>query len=170
MKNYKPYLMDIGDIKLGRPNLGDKTSVAAYRMMQYSLKAVLEKDYGHETAYDILKKSGKVAGINFCEKYIDINLSFSEFIARINELFFEYLIGVLRVEESDEENMKFVITVSEDLDCSGLPILGMEVCNFDEGFFEGIFEYYTKETFYAKEIDCWATGGRTCRFSIEKID
>jgi len=162
--------MDIGDIKLGRPNLGDKTTVAAYRMMQYALKAVLEKDYGHKIANDVFRKSGKVAGINFCKKNVDINLSFSKFIARINELFFEYLIGVLRIEESDEEKMKFVITISEDLDCSGLPVLEVEVCDFDEGFFEGIFEYYTKDEFFAKEIDCWATGGRTCRFTVEKIN
>lgn len=32
----------LGDIQEGRPNLGNMTSVAAYRLMQYTMRAVLE--------------------------------------------------------------------------------------------------------------------------------
>ena len=74
---------------------------------------------------------------------------------------------MLKIEESDIENLKFVLTISEDLDCSGLPINGMTVCDYDEGFLEGIFHIYTGEKIIAKEIDCWSTGERTCRFSID---
>ena len=73
-------------------------------------------------------------------------------------------IGILRVEEHDEETGKIVMTVSEDLDCSGLPVLSYEVCTYDEGFIAAILESALGKKFQVKEIDCWCTGDRTCRF------
>jgi hypothetical protein len=40
------------------------------------------------------------------------------------------------------------------------------VCTYDEGFIAGILECYTGKPFNVKEIDCWASGGRTCRFQV----
>ena len=64
----------------------------------------------------------------------------------------------------------FTLTVEEDLDCSGLPVSGETVCDYDEGFIAGVLEAYTKKAFHVKEIDCWASGGRVCRFhaTLEK--
>jgi len=76
-------------------------------------------------------------------------------------------IGILRVEKADIEKMEFVLTVDEDLDCSGLPFLDETVCDYDEGFIAGILNTYTGRKFDVKEIDCWASGGRTCRFSVK---
>jgi len=42
-------------------------------------------------------------------------------------------IGILRVEKADLEAGDFVLTISEDLDCSGLPELSYEICTYDEG-------------------------------------
>ena len=56
------------------------------------------------------------------------------------------------------------ITISEDLDCSGLPELDYEVCKYDEGFIAALLESFTGKSFQVKEIDCWCTGDRTCRF------
>ena len=77
----------------------------------------------------------------------------SEFIVDLHEKLLELKIGVLRVEKSDTENLDFVVTVSEDLDCSGLPIKGITVCDYDEGFIEGIFNVYTGKKFVVKEVD-----------------
>ena len=60
-----------------------------------------------------------------------------------------------------------ILTVSEDADCSGLPLLGETVCNYDEGFIGGILSAYTGKEYTATEIDCWATGDRVCRFRAE---
>jgi len=60
------------------------------------------------------------------------------------------------------------MTVAEDLDCSGLPPSGQVVCQYDAGLIAGVLEAYTGKPFYAKEIDCWASGGRICRFDIRK--
>ena len=76
---------------------------------------------------------------------------------------------MLRVERADPESLAFLLTVSEDLDCSGLPITGTTVCDYDEGFIAGLLYAYTGLSFSVKEIDCWATGDRTCRFDV-KLD
>ncbi len=77
-------------------------------------------------------------------------------------------IGILRIESADLANLQFTLTMSEDLDCSGLPLCGETVCDYDEGFIAGIFQQYTGLEFQVKEVDCWATGDRTCRFLVEK--
>jgi hypothetical protein len=76
----------------------------------------------------------------------------------------------LRVEKADLEQGVFVLTVSEDLDCSGLPELDYEICVYDEGFIAGVMESFTGESFKVKEIDCWCTGDRTCRFTAEIVE
>lgn len=69
-----------------------------------------------------------------------------------------------------KKKFELVLTVSEDLDCSGLPVFGETVCDYDEGFIAGIFEEYAGKKITAKEVDCWATGDRTCRFEVKPIE
>lgn len=81
----------------------------------------------------------------------------------------EMKIGILRIEAMDMMNSELTVTISEDLDCSGLPITGETVCNYDEGFIAGILKQYTKEDYHVREIDCWAKGDRVCRFQAKRI-
>lgn len=169
MGNYNFKWEDIGDIELGRPNLGQLTYVAVYRLMQYTMKAVLEKEYGAEQANKIFIDSGRLAGEEFCKNILDINLPLNEFIAQLHNKLIELSVGILKVEKSNTDTLSFTLTVSEDLDCSGLPMTDNTVCNYDEGFIEGIFNVYTGKKFIVKEIDCWSTGDRTCRFTVDLI-
>lgn len=166
MEEYNFSWSQLGDIAEGRPNLGSKTNVAVYRLMQYTMRAVLEKEYGDERTRGLLVMAGRLAGREFCKNILDVTLPLNKFIAQLDKALVDLGIGVLRVEKSDPENLKFIVTVSEDLDCSGLPIKGVTVCDYDEGFIEGIFHVYAKQDFVVKEIDCWTTGERTCRFTI----
>lgn len=166
MNDYNFSWDQLGDLKTGRPNLGLNTTVEMYRLMQFTLRAVLEKNYGMEVANQLLIDAGRLAGVEFCKQNLDISLPLKSFIAQIHEAFLKHSIGILRVEEMDVEKLNFILTCSEDLDCSGLPITGFTVCKYDEGFFEGIFNTYTQKEFMVKEIDCWSTGDRTCRFQI----
>lgn len=159
----------IGDIKDGRPNLGPNTRVEIYRMMQYSMRATLESAYGKEQAAKLLFDSGRHAGLAFSYEMLDKTLTLNAFIAQVQQKLEDFGVGILRVEKLDMENTSIVLTISEDLDCSGLPVNGTTVCDFDEGFLQGIFYYYTALNFDVKEIDCWSTGERTCRFSIKPI-
>jgi len=165
--SYRFQWKDLGDIEEGRPNLGPSTLVAVYRLMQYTMRDVLIAEYDSQTASQILVKAGKLAGSEFCKAVLDTKLEFNEFVSDLQDKLKTLKIGVLRVEKADLANMEFVLTVDEDLDCSGLPLVGETVCDYDEGFIAGILDTYTGKEFDVKEIDCWASGERTCRFSVK---
>lgn len=154
---------------MGRPNLGMNTRVEIYRLMQYSMRDILGEAYGDEVACSLFKKAGKRSGVAFCNEVLDKHLPLNEFIAQLHSSLLELSIGLFRVEKMDPSNLSLIVTVSEDLDCSGLSVTDFTVCDFDEGFFEGIFEMYTGIPYTVKEIDCWCTGDRTCRFSINPV-
>ncbi|MGL6225107.1 MAG: V4R domain-containing protein [Thermoguttaceae bacterium] len=160
----------IGDLEAGRPHLGNMVRVELYRLMQYTFRDVLEKRYGTEEVDKIFLDAGKMAGTAFFEKFMMPykDLPLNSFFAELQRILKELQVGILRVEESNPENGKFTLTISEDLDCSGLPEMGMEVCTYDEGFIAALFEMYTETPYNAKEVDCWCTGDRTCRFSVNK--
>lgn len=158
---------DLGDIELGRPNLGMSVSVPVYRLLQYTLRDVLITKLGVKTANEILIEAGRLAGKEFCKNLLNLYLEFNEFIAQLQKVLKDLKVGILRVEQIDLENMEMLLTVAEDSDCSGLPISDETVCEYDEGFIAGILEAYTGKNFYVKEIDCWASGDRVCRFKVE---
>jgi len=161
---------DLGDIALGRPNLGTNTHVAVYRLMQYTMRDVLEKQLGPQKTNDFFIEAGFKAGVEFCKNILDCTLSFDEFGANLADKLLEFGIGVLRFEKANLEKMSFILTVGEDLDCSGLPYSGVAFCDYDEGFIAGIMHQYTKLDFEVKEIDCWGTGDRTCRFAVDLVN
>jgi predicted hydrocarbon binding protein len=72
------------------------------------------------------------------------------------------------MEKLDNETGEIVLTVGEDLDCSGLPVTGETVCSYDEGFLAGVLEAYTGTAYNVREVDCWASGARVCRFKGRK--
>ena len=77
-------------------------------------------------------------------------------------------IGIFRVESADLERGSFVVTVAEDLDCSGIPVCSEEICTYDEGFIAGLLLDYSGKDFHVKEVDCWGSGGRVCRFTVDQ--
>ncbi len=151
----------------GRENLGTELPVAVYRLLEYSLREELSSRFGKEEQIDIFRSAGYRAGTYFAEKYLNSALGLPEFTAQLQKRLEEFKIGVLRIEKFDEETGKIVLTVSEDADCSGLPLLGETVCNYDEGFLAGILTSYTGKPYNAVEVNCWATGDRVCRFRAD---
>jgi uncharacterized protein len=160
---------DLGDIKEGRPNMGPTVPVLAYRLLQYTFRDVLITELGVDKTNDLLIKAGRLAGVQFCMNLLDCGLGFNEFVAQLQRVLREQTIGILRVEKADIEGMRFTLTVAEDLDCSGLPFTDEVVCHYDEGFIAGILEAYTGKPFSVKEIDCWASGDRVCRFDAREV-
>lgn len=147
-----------------RDNLGAELPVMVYRMLEYSLKDELIRRYGKETQVDIFRSAGRTAGEYFARKFLDLTLPLDQFVGALQAKMQELKIGVLRIEEVDEPSGRIMLTVAEDADCSGLPVLGETVCNYDEGFIAGILSLYSGKEYTAIEIDCWATGDRVCRF------
>jgi predicted hydrocarbon binding protein len=157
----------LGNVAQGRPNLGPTTDVAVYRLMQFTLRDTLIREFGVSAADRVFYESGKTAGLHFCRTLITKRGEFHEFVAELQELLKNMGIGVLRIEKADLENMTFTMTVAEDLDCSGLPICDEEICTYDEGFIAGLLKAYTNREFIVKEVDCWCSGDRVCRFDVK---
>jgi predicted hydrocarbon binding protein len=160
----------LGDIALGRPNLGANARLEVYRLMQYCFRDVLEKRLGADEADRLFYEAGHLAGSQFYQNILAGVADFDDFIARMQSSMREMGIGIVRVEQADLKKGTFVITVSEDLDCSGLPELDYEVCVYDEGFIAGLLESFSGTRFVVKEVDCWCTGDRTCRFTANSIN
>ena len=60
-RQYKFDWQFIGDIELGRPHLGKMTRIEMYRLFQYTLRDVLEEEFGTERADRMLYKAGFLA-------------------------------------------------------------------------------------------------------------
>ena len=159
----------IGNIGDGRPNLGETMDVSVYRLMQFTLRDVLIKKFDVETADRIFYEAGRHAGKEFCKELITQKDDFNEFVIELQELLKKLKIGILRIEKSDLETMSFILTIAEDLDCSGLPVSDETICKYDEGFISGLFSEYTGKRFNAAEVDCWCSGDRVCRYEAIQL-
>ncbi|WP_333645934.1 4-vinyl reductase [Lacrimispora sp.] len=157
----------LGNIKKGRGALGEEMPVLVYRLMQYTLLEVLTKAHGKDQANEYFRQAGYLAGLEFAKNVLDLKADFGTFVANLQKKLRELKIGILRMEVYDEATGEIVLTVGEDLDCSGLPITGETVCYYDEGLISGILEAYTGKIYNVREIDCWANGDRVCRFRGE---
>ena len=154
----------LGDIKHGRGDLGEEMPVIVYRLMQFTLLDSLSSDLGLEKANDYFRSAGYLAGTEFARNVLNLDLDFDSFVSHLQESLKLLKIGILRMEAFNPEDGTIVLTVAEDLDCSGLPITNESVCVYDEGFISGILEAYTGKKYDVRETDCWATGDRVCRF------
>lgn len=154
----------LGDLQAGRPNLGALMRVEVYRLMQFALHEVLDKTFGEDSASQLIYDAGRNAGILFSRHVVGEHPNITEYVRHIQEAMFALGIGVVRFEKTDMVLGEIVLTVSEDLECSGTPNTGRAICSYDEGFIAGLLESITGKTFIVKEIDCWAMGGQICRF------
>ncbi len=156
---------NLGNVKEGRGSLGEEMPVLVYRLMQFTMLDILTKQYGSDKANSLFRDAGYLAGSEFAKAALDLTVDLDTFVANLQTALEEYKIGILRMEAFDPETGNLTLTVSEDLDCSGLPITNETVCNYDEGFIAGILNVYTGNDYDVREVDCWASGDRTCRFN-----
>jgi len=158
---------DLANIKDGRGSLGEEMPVLVYRLMQYTMLDILTKEFGREKANHYIREAGRLAGAEFTKNVLNLKVDFNTFIANLQKTLIDLKIGILRIESVDENTGEIILTVAEDLDCSGLPITGESVCDYDEGFISGILDSYTGKSYSVREIDCWASGDRVCRFQCK---
>ena len=155
------------DINIARPDLGPNTHIEVYRLFQFTLRDVLEQHYGADMADELLREAGVLAGRHFFRQYCADAKDLNALIKRVTEEFKRLGIGIFRMEKSDPAKLDFIFTVCEDLDCSGMPDTSEVICVYDEGFIRGILEEFTGEGFSVREVDCWCTGDRSCRFEAK---
>jgi len=170
-RNHDVFSWDLlGDIKTGRGSLGEEVPVIMYRLMQFTMRDILVKEYGREKADDLMRDAGRLAGVEFTRNELKTNNDFDGFMADLQQTLQSLKVGILRVEFVSANADEITLTVSEDLDCSGIPITNETVCSYDEGFIAGILAEYTNKDYMVQEIDCWADGDRTCRFNCTTTD
>ncbi len=138
---------NLGDVEIGRPNLGLMAPVLVYRLMQYSLKAVLAKKLGPEETKEIFINAGRLAGEEFCRNVLDTDLVLDKFLVELIKKLLDWKIGILQIEDIQRDILEMTLTVAEDLDCSGLPVTGQTLCDYDEGFLAGILTSLYRQRF-----------------------
>lgn len=153
-----------GDMQIARPGLGGNTKVEMYRLLQFTLRDILEKRYGTKEVDATFLEAGTLAGKEFFKKYCEGVQDIPSLAKIVQDQFRELGIGIVRFEVADAQKMVFQLTVDEDLDCSGLPDTADHICIYDEGFIKGILDSFTGNNFIVREVDCWCSGARTCRF------
>lgn len=143
--------------------------VLVYRLLEYSINHVLAEEYGVEQADEIFRKAGYLAGSELARNVLDLSQGANGLFSQLQKVLKDFKIGILRIESMTEDNENIVLTVAQDLDCSGLPPTNEVVCNYDEGFISGILEAYTNKPYIVREVDCWASGDRVCRFNCKSV-
>lgn len=155
------------DFDDARPSLGPTTSLASYRLLQFTMRDVLEQRLGTQAADELFRDAGALAGREFFAHFCSSAKDVPELAKIVQKQFRTLGIGIVRFEQVDLDKNIIQLTVDEDLDCSGLPDNQDQICVYDEGFIQGIFEAFTGKKFMVREVDCWCSGERTCRFRAE---
>lgn len=158
----------LGNIKEGREDLGEDVPVIVYRLLEYTMNHVLSEEYGLEVADEIFRKAGYLAGSEFATNLFDLSVELNMFIGELQKVLKDLKMGLLRIEEVIDNGDKIILTIAQDLDCSGLKSSHEVVCKYDEGFLSGVLEAYTKKPYVVREIDCWSNGARVCRFCCQR--
>ena len=158
---------DLGDIEAGRPTLGKMTSVLMYRLMQFTLRDTINRELGVEKGNQIMYEAGESAGQALYQNLLSDAEDLNDLVTKLTNLLKDQNIGLFKVEKADTEKNEFILAVSEDLDCSGLPDTGEIKCTFDEGLIAGILKGFLGKEVIVKEVDCWGTGDNTCRFEAK---
>lgn len=119
-----------------------------YRLLEYSLKEELIGQFGKEKQIEIFRNAGRKAGEYFAKKMLNLDQPLDQFVSELQSKMQELKIGVLRIEKVDEESGKIILNVSEDADCSGLPILGDDGMQLRRRIYRRYFKHVFRKVLY----------------------
>lgn len=155
---------DLGDIDVWRPCLGSTTTVLYYRLQRLCLRHVWSAQLGVESADRLEKRAGAEAGRLIYDCHLSEARDFGSLLRLLANLLALHGVATLRAEDVDEDGLRFVFTMAEDLDCSGTPATDEAKCRFDEGCLAGILGRFFGRSLDVEEIECWGKGQVACRF------
>ncbi len=165
-KTYSKPVKSIQSSEPERPNLGNQIHLATYRMLHSSMRSALNGHFGARKVKLLLHEAGEIAGKELCLNLLDTRQDFYHFLSQLQHTLIELKIGILRIEKSDLEMLKFQFVIAEDLDNPKYPGPDFTYCDYEEGFITGIMTAYTNKEFTVKKVDCWTTGNRVCRYEV----
>lgn len=105
-----------------------------------------------------LKEIGKDAGRSIAENFS--SQTEEELKEEIGEFWRSTGLGKVEISES-------YITIKDCFDCGDMPEVGHTLCSLDEGMIEGIYEERLGKEVTVREVECFGTGERHCRFKID---
>ncbi len=160
-------LENLGDIQRGRGDLGDEIPVSVYRLFQQTIRSVLNTRFGEEEMAEIFRAAGVLAGRALVRERLDVSMPFDMFMRQISVKLEKLKSSIFKIKSYDDETGEGIIVVDNDPECSGFGNIGNTLCQYDEGFIAGIMQEYTKNEYTVTEIECWGTGGNSCRFELK---
>jgi len=125
---------------------------------------VLTKELGIEKAQEFFREAGYLSGLKYAESILDLDLSFDTFVPALQKSLIDLRICILTMEVFSVRTGEIILRIGEALNGKSLPITDETVCYYDEGFIAGILDSYTGKKYTVREIDCWESGDRICRF------
>jgi len=161
----------VGGRDIAMPELGTKAATEAYRRLQFSLHDALGQRYGTEAADELFFEVGVFAGKSFFNRYCKKASDLHSLVKIVQEQLRE--LGIVRFGVTDAA-MASQISQDEGLDCSGPADTADHICSFvqgildiciyDEGFVKGILDSFMGRDFSVREVECWCSDARTCRY------
>ena len=103
----------LGDLDVGRPNLGRHTRVEVYRLMQFCMRDIIERELGAEGADRVFYEAGKLAGGFLYDEMIAGVETLDEFVTKVQDVLRELEVGVMRIEEVSPEALKYLNRLSD---------------------------------------------------------
>lgn len=155
---------DLGNTKAGRPNLGPHTTVHFYRLLLLSMKRALEEELGPEPVDRMLKHAGEVAGQLVYHQFLAQARDLYSLVRDLSHFFKVNRVAILRMEQANEQEMRFVFTVRESLSGSRAPSTDPARCSFDEGFLSGILSSFYGRRVEVNEVESWGKEQRVSRY------
>ncbi len=132
----------------------DPVYVACFRTLRYAGAGGFGVRDMH-SAYTF--HSGRNLASTLCEKGIIKSLDDLPWLHVANRA---YLMDIVR-----ESNNTMVIDIYECISCSGLPIVGTALCDFERGMLSAALEYFIGRN-VINEVECWGLGHTRCRFIV----
>ena len=90
----------LGGLSEGRPTLGRYARLEAYRLMQYTMRDVLEERLGTQQAEGLFYQAGQLAGREFFQHMIGETHEGQWLLRRLQQVLREMGLGLLHLEEA----------------------------------------------------------------------
>lgn len=109
----------------------------------------------------VLKSTGRQIGTEVAETMKSDSLE--DLINEIGKFWRDHRLGKMRTQVKEKDATLFI---EDCYNCSDMPNVEKPLCSLDEGMLEGILEGRLGVKADAKEIECWGTGAKHCRFKV----
>ena len=161
-------ISSIGDVSK-RVGLGNTVGLEMFRILRTAMVGLISFRMGEKEGGEAVYMAGKAVGGEIGRAFLGEIKDLNEFVTKVKDILSDLKVGILKVVSADTAKGKFVITVDECASCSGTPVTGQPICNFEGGIIAGLLKFFLKKEVKVVETKCWALGDKTCEFEVTVI-